>query len=410
MSALYLKDLAQKTHRGLEGRVRQGLSAGGIAYGYDIARAIGTDGQPKTGERAINNAQADIVRQIFASFAAGKSPRSIASELNKQHVAGPHGVPWGASTIYGNWRRGTGILNNELYVGRLVWNRQRFVRDPQTGRRQAIPNPPGDWIVEDVPGMRIVDDELWGRVEARQEGMRFNIMQADGIRPERARRPKYLFLGLIKCGACGGGYVATGKNHYACSNVSNRGTCENRLTIRRDVLEESVLSGLRRNLVHPDLLATFMSEYRKEWNRLRREEEAARSRDTVELASIKRQLARIIDAVKNGFYVPSMKAEAEGLEQRKAELEASMLMPNEELPRLHPGVAEIYRRKVEALAHVLNDEALRDEAAGSLRSLLSQTRLVPEGGKLKIELVGELAGILALTNEKSPTAVGKGLQ
>ena len=33
MSALFLKNLAQKTHRGLEGRVRDGKSAGGISYG-----------------------------------------------------------------------------------------------------------------------------------------------------------------------------------------------------------------------------------------------------------------------------------------------------------------------------------------------------------------------------------------
>jgi hypothetical protein len=33
------------------------------------------------------------------------------------------GKTWGPSTIHGNWRRGTGILNNELYIGRLVWNR-----------------------------------------------------------------------------------------------------------------------------------------------------------------------------------------------------------------------------------------------------------------------------------------------
>ena len=35
MNALYLKDLAQKTPRGLEGRVRSGMSGGGICYGYD---------------------------------------------------------------------------------------------------------------------------------------------------------------------------------------------------------------------------------------------------------------------------------------------------------------------------------------------------------------------------------------
>jgi hypothetical protein len=31
---------------------------------------------------------------------------------------------------------GTGLLNNELYVGTLVWNRQRFIKDPTTGKRQ----------------------------------------------------------------------------------------------------------------------------------------------------------------------------------------------------------------------------------------------------------------------------------
>lgn len=38
MNALYIKDLAQKTHRGMEGRVRQGRSGGGICFGYNVAR------------------------------------------------------------------------------------------------------------------------------------------------------------------------------------------------------------------------------------------------------------------------------------------------------------------------------------------------------------------------------------
>jgi DNA invertase Pin-like site-specific DNA recombinase len=38
MNSLFLKDLAQKTRRGLEGRVRQGLSGGGICYGFDVVR------------------------------------------------------------------------------------------------------------------------------------------------------------------------------------------------------------------------------------------------------------------------------------------------------------------------------------------------------------------------------------
>lgn len=36
MSARFLKDLAQKTHRGLRGRVEKGKSGGGNSYGYNV--------------------------------------------------------------------------------------------------------------------------------------------------------------------------------------------------------------------------------------------------------------------------------------------------------------------------------------------------------------------------------------
>ena len=47
MNALFLKDLAQKTHRGLEGRVRSGMSGGGLCYGYDMVPG-------QTGPRCID--------------------------------------------------------------------------------------------------------------------------------------------------------------------------------------------------------------------------------------------------------------------------------------------------------------------------------------------------------------------
>ena len=98
-------------------------------------RGAGLDGQPLTGERRINAQEAAIVRRIFEDYAAGVSPRSIAKRLNAEGVSGPLGGTWGPSTIHGNRQRGTGILNNELYIGRLVWNRLRYVKDPKTGRR-----------------------------------------------------------------------------------------------------------------------------------------------------------------------------------------------------------------------------------------------------------------------------------
>ena len=101
MSALYLKDLAQKTHRGLEGRVRAGRSAGGLCYGYRVIRQFQADGPTAAGMRAIEDAEAIVVRRIFTDYAGGLSPRTIARALNQAKVPGPRGGWWTASLILG---------------------------------------------------------------------------------------------------------------------------------------------------------------------------------------------------------------------------------------------------------------------------------------------------------------------
>lgn len=58
------------------------------------------------------------------------------------------------------------------------------------------------------------------------------------------------------------------------------------------------------------------------------------------------------------------------------------------------------------MTEALNEEGLRTEAAEMLRSMIQAIRLVPESGELAIELVGELAGRLAMTNEKNPRPFG----
>ena len=150
MNALFLRDLAKKTHRGLAGRIRAGKSAGGTAYGYDIVREFDAAGEPIRGKRRINENEAKIVRRIFRKYADGRSSRTIAKNLNEQGIPGPKGKSWSDYSIHGNRRRGTGILNNELYIGHLIWNRQRFVKDPTTGKRQARLNPETEWITHEI--------------------------------------------------------------------------------------------------------------------------------------------------------------------------------------------------------------------------------------------------------------------
>ena len=120
--------------------------------------------------------------------------------LNRENVPGPQGRAWGPSTIHGNLERRNGVLNNELYVGRLVWNRQRFLKDPDTGKRIARPNPEAEWIVQEVPELRIIDDDLWKAVRARQTSLRMKPRESSVDLIAGRRRPKHLFSGC--CAAC----------------------------------------------------------------------------------------------------------------------------------------------------------------------------------------------------------------
>lgn len=56
MSAIALRRLAEKTHRGLRGRVKSGKSGGGLTFRYDVVHCPMDDGTVTTGERKINTA------------------------------------------------------------------------------------------------------------------------------------------------------------------------------------------------------------------------------------------------------------------------------------------------------------------------------------------------------------------
>jgi site-specific DNA recombinase len=200
MNAMFLKDLADKTRRGLRGRVELGKSGGGNAFGYDVVRKTDAMGEPIRGDRKINQTEADLVRRIFTLYADGKSPRAIAHLFNAEGSKGPSGKTWGPSTIHGNKDRGTGILNNELYIGRLVWNRLRYIKDPDTGKRVSRLNPEEQWVIHAVPDLRIISQDLWERVKVRQASVslgRSTSSEAAGFWDRR--RPRFLLSGLVKC-------------------------------------------------------------------------------------------------------------------------------------------------------------------------------------------------------------------
>ena len=136
-------------------------------------------------------------------FAEGHSPVAIAKALNADPLPGPEGRGWRDTTIRGHSARGTGILRNELYVGHLVWNRMRFIKDPTTGKRISRMNPPEQWVTEEVPQLRIIDQELWTRVQTRLVNMREAAGANNPDRPKfwENRRAQHILSGKVFCAA-----------------------------------------------------------------------------------------------------------------------------------------------------------------------------------------------------------------
>ena len=394
MNALYLKDLADKTRRGLRGRVEAGRSGGGNSYGYNVVAGDEND----RGKRAIDDAEAKIVIRIFKEYATGKSPRKIAFGLNEDGICGPTNKAWGPSTINGNVTRGTGILNNELYIGRLVWNRLRYIKNPDTGKRISRLNPEGEWIIKELPELQIVPNELWDQVKNRQQSVRKNTRpDVKETKPfwEKAR-PKYLLSGLLKCGECGGNYTKISKDLFGCATARNKGTCENRLNIRTDAIETIILDGLKDNLLAPDLYEEFAREFITETNRLRMDQSADIDAMRSELPKLEQQIDKLVMSIADGADALPLNTKIKKQHARQLELEKAISETNDPAPLLHPNLAGIYRDKVENLTSLITDPSTKTEAFDIIRSLIEEIRLTPEKDGLTISLKGELAGILDL--------------
>ena len=414
MGALYLKDLADKTRRGLRGRVEAGKSGGGNSYGYDVVRAVGADGQPMTGERKINQAEAEIVRRIFGEYVAGKSSRAIAWALNGEGIRGPFGREWGPSTIHGNPQRGTGILNNELYIGKIVWNRLRYIKDPDTGKRVSRLNLESEWVIQDVPQLRIIDQDLWDRAKERQNALAFRPREKDdnaGGSMLVRRRPKHLLAGLVRCSCCGGGYTLISKDLLGCATTRNKGTCSNRLNIRRDALEASVLSGLRTHLMAPDLYKEFCEEFTHAVNQGLIERCSSIEAWKAELKRIERDLEKLLQLyLDDKVTVEAVKTKGPKLEARKKELQHLLAEAKEPPALLHPNMSEVYRQRIDALHNALKDETRKAEAFEVVRSLVNVVTLEPVNGELAIHLKGDLAAMLTFAaNKKRPPRTRDGL-
>jgi DNA invertase Pin-like site-specific DNA recombinase len=404
LGAIFLKDLADKTRRGLEGRVRQGRSGGGLSYGYRVIRGVvGSGGEMERGLREIDIAQAEVIRRVFEEFAAGSGPKTIAAGLNRDAIAGPRGGHWTAGAIRGQVARDTGMLRNRLYIGELVWNQRRWIKDPASGRRVARDNDAGKVVVRQVPELRIVDDRLWQAVQARlvqQSAKNDRDETSNTTRPPfwEQRRPVHLLSGKVICGTCGKPFMNVGRDYLACRVAEAHGPCDNRSRVRRPRLEAEILVALEQRLMRPELVAEFVSTFTAEWNSLRAEASAGLGAKRRELDSVERKLAGLIEAIADGLRASGLQGRLDDLEARRQALQAEIraIEIGSEMPRLHANLAEVYRDRVTHLREAF-EAGGGPEVLEAARVLIDRVEVhapAEPGAEPRIELIGHLAAML----------------
>jgi site-specific DNA recombinase len=346
MSEMYIENLVLHTRRGLEGVIRDGRHAGGRAYGY---RAV--PGKP--GELEIVEEEAEIVRNVFADYIAGNTPRQIAHDLNKRSVRPPRGRLWSASTINGNMSRGGGIILNDLYAGRIVWNKTRMIKDPVTRKRLSRPNPKDQYKTVEAPHLRIVDDATFKAAQAVKLNRRHN---ATPETVQKARSPKRIFSGLIKCGCCGGGMSSNGADRKGvriqCSTYKESGSCTNSRRVYVDDIEALAIKGLRQHLAHPEVITGYVVAYNEERKRLKKEASQERVRADRRLGEIEREIKRIVDFIVKGTATDALIPRMNELEAERKTLAAKLEEAKEadNVIALHPKALDRYKRAVRELA------------------------------------------------------------
>ena len=246
------------------------------------------------------------------------------------------------SALIGASSSGLGLLNNALYVGRVVWNRRQWLKDPETGSRRYIERPRTEWQERDAPELRIVSDEVWHRVHAR------SIMR--GTRTGKGAAPRTLFSGLLRCATCGGAVVAIDARRYGCSVHKDRGAavCASAEAWPRTVVDRRLVAEVRDELQRPDAIAELHLEVRE----LTRTAPAPHGR----LPALHAEISRLVDAIARTGY-----SEALAGRLRVAEEEAKWLAaapaPAPSGNELAARIVAAYKRQLLTLQAALDDQA-----------------------------------------------------
>jgi site-specific DNA recombinase len=379
VNELYLDDLREKTHRGLSGALGRGLSTGGRTFGY---RALAVSDNAGRKDRApariqIDPCEAEVVRQIFEQYAAGRSLKQIAYQLNhagipfpaKDTKRGPNRKGWAPSAIQF-------MLRNEKYIGRWIWNMTRFLKDPDTGRRRPLPRPESEWNIQARPELRILQQSLWDAVQSRLASMAQRFGRR-GRAPGDARvaYSPHLLSGLLRCAECGArmhavtftrrkGDRAYERKWYVCGFAKDKGpaVCRHRVYYPREWLEGAIAEKFRQAMTPAVVDALVCAVNATVASRV----QLTDSRTTglrSEIARLEVEASNLVKFLREGKDSPTVRAELERTDNALQQLRAELVQTETRRPGPIPHVHRTWvLNKLQHLHELLNRDPGRAKA------------------------------------------------
>lgn len=288
----------QKTMEKMRFMARSGMHTGGKpALGYNV----------ENGRFVINEAEAAIIRRIFAEYAAGKSYRHIIEGLNADGLTTKKGKPFGANSLHD-------LLHNEKYIGVLVYG-QSPLREDGTRNHHGKPAPDVIRVEDAVPA--IIDKELFETVQQRMAQNK----RKQGGRP--ATRREYPLRSKVFCADCKMAMtISTSQlkyDYYRCTGKKRLHNCE-AAPISVDYLEQRVIEAIQEVLGNPTNVGNLIRILRDQAEQIQGGAVARLRALLAREKEIAVKLDNAMDAIMNGLTSPTLKAKVTELETEKAQV------------------------------------------------------------------------------------------
>jgi site-specific DNA recombinase len=228
-------------------------------YGYRNAEEEDERGR-KRKVLLIDEAQAEIVREIYRRFAAGQDVAPIQRWLNGDGVKPPRGNSgWSGTTL-------RALLRFELYRGEMVWGKTRNVvgRAAGKGREQAmVPVPEEEWVRAPRPDLRLVDEATAAAVDAKLARGReayFAGLKAGRAPHKGGGRGSHLLSGgMLVCPDCGASFMARRDKYMCATRKISPGKCPNRLSLHIEWTDAAVLNALEGEVLGERYISELLS-------------------------------------------------------------------------------------------------------------------------------------------------------